>query len=224
MSGVLLDPTARIYGPVTLGAGSIVEAGVVIGHPSAEHLRAVRNQLGSFRSVDELYGRTSVTPTIIGPGSTIRSGTVIYEGVTTGTGFDCGHHVVIREHVQVGDEVYVKNHSEIMRNVRIGARCRVAGVLADHTVIGSAVSTFGVLTHRYGRYISPVDRDANLREPSLLAAPSIADGAIIGRGAVVIGPCHIGEGAVVGANAVVNFDVAARSRVTGTVARTTPRT
>jgi serine acetyltransferase len=41
----------------------------------------------------------------------------------------------------------------------------------------------------------------------------VRDGAIVGRGAVILGPRTIGAGAVVGANSVVYFDVPANGRV-----------
>lgn len=47
----------------------------------------------------------------------------------------------------------------------------------------------------------------------------ICRGAWIGIGAVIVGNVRIGEGAVVGANAVVTEDVPARTLVTGNPAR-----
>ncbi len=48
---------------------------------------------------------------------------------------------------------------------------------------------------------------------------TIGRGVHVGTGAKVIGPVHIGEGAQIGANAVVNSDVAAGSVVVGAPAR-----
>ncbi|MBN67101.1 MAG: serine O-acetyltransferase [Rickettsiales bacterium] len=50
--------------------------------------------------------------------------------------------------------------------------------------------------------------------------PQVANDVIIGAGAQVLGPVHIGEGARVGSNAVVVKDVAAHASVVGVPART----
>jgi serine O-acetyltransferase len=51
--------------------------------------------------------------------------------------------------------------------------------------------------------------------------PTIADGAIIGSGAQVLGPILVGEGARIGANAVVTRDVTAGATMVGIPARPT---
>lgn len=58
-----------------------------------------------------------------------------------------------------------------------------------------------------------------LRAPSEEGCPTICDGATIYTGAVVIGDVRIGEGAVVGANAVVLDDVPDGATVAGLPAR-----
>jgi len=52
--------------------------------------------------------------------------------------------------------------------------------------------------------------------------PTLRDGVVIGSGAQVLGPIEVGEGAKVGANAVVTKDVVARSTVVGIPARPVP--
>lgn len=52
--------------------------------------------------------------------------------------------------------------------------------------------------------------------------PTVRSGAVIGSGAQVLGPIEIGEGARVGANAVVTRDVAARATVVGIPAKAVP--
>jgi serine O-acetyltransferase len=52
--------------------------------------------------------------------------------------------------------------------------------------------------------------------------PTVKSGAVIGSGAQVLGPIEVGEGARVGANAVVTRDVAASATVVGIPARPVP--
>src|SRR5215207_2876743 len=52
--------------------------------------------------------------------------------------------------------------------------------------------------------------------------PTIGNRVVIGSGAQVLGPIEVGEGAKIGANAVVTKDVAARSTVVGIPARPVP--
>ncbi|HZC37216.1 MAG TPA: serine O-acetyltransferase [Sphingomicrobium sp.] len=52
--------------------------------------------------------------------------------------------------------------------------------------------------------------------------PTLRDGVVIGSGAQVLGPIEVGEGARVGANAVVTRDVPAASTVVGIPAKAVP--
>ena len=120
-----------------------------------------------------LFERIVTETTQIGAGAVIRSGTVVYACVRIGAGFDCGHNVIVREGAEIADGVYLKNNAEIMKAARIGAGSRVSGVVADEVVVGDRVSSFGVLTHPYRRYLAPVRTTASARLPARdLESPS----------------------------------------------------
>lgn len=201
---ILQGKNTVIYGNVRFGSHVLIEDNVVIGHPSAAELHGCLLELHAYASLEQIYMNTSKAPVTIGDHAIIRSGTVIYSGVTIGAHFDCSHHVLIREGCTIGDHVYVKNQTEIMKHVQIGNHCRLAGLIADFSIIGHHVSSFGSLTHRYGHQYSHFDQ-----------GPILHDGCIVGREAVVIGPVHIYERAIVASNALVNFDVPAGSLVIG---------
>ncbi len=197
-----------IYGDVRFGSNVILEDNVVIGHPSAAELQECLSDLQDYASVEQLYASKSKGPVTIGDNAIIRSGTVIYSGVTIGSHFDCSHHVLIRENCTIGDFVYIKAGTVIMKQVRIGNHCRLAGVIGDNSSIADSVSSFGFLSHRYARHYIP--------EMSKDLGPTLHEGCIVGRGAVLIGDVHVYEQAVVGANTLVNFDIPAGSLVVGT--------
>lgn len=196
-----------IYGNVHFGTNVILEENIVIGHPSAAELLGCLNELQDYESLEQLYQSKSKNPTIIGDNSIIRAGTIIYSGVTIGSHFDCGHKVVIRENCTIGDFVYIKTDTHVMKGVRIGSHCRLAGLIGDNSTIADNVSSFGSLVHRHATQYTP--------EMSLALGPTLHEGCIVGRGAVVIDEVHIYEHAIVGANTVVNFDVPAGSLVVG---------
>ncbi len=193
-----------LYGDVRCGANVLIEDNVVIGHPSAAELEGCLDKVQEYTSVEQLYMSKSNAPVTIGDNTIIRSGTVIYSGVTIGSNFDCSHNVLIREDCTIGDHVYIKSNTVMMKHVQVGSYCRLAGMIADFSVIGNHVSSFGSLTHRYGHHYSHFEQ-----------GPILHDGCIVGRGAIVVGRVHIYAHAIVAANALVNFDVPAGSLVTG---------
>lgn len=205
---ILKGKTARLYGNVQLGKNVILEDDVVIGHPSAAELQGCLSELEDYESLEALYQSKSINPTVIGDNVIIRSGTIIYSGVTIGNHFDCGHKVLIRENCHIGDFVYIKSDTHVMKGVHIGSSCRIAGLIGDFSTIQDGVNSLGSLVHVHaGIYTS---------EMSQALGPTLHEGVLVGRGAVVIGDVHIHEGAWIAANATVNFDVLAGSLVVGT--------
>src|SRR5665811_2388770 len=76
--GVVLGQCVRVWGPTRIGAGSIIDDCVAIGHPDPVEAARARSRLGaSLRSLAQMDDDVTAE-TVIGPGSTIRSGTVIY--------------------------------------------------------------------------------------------------------------------------------------------------
>jgi serine acetyltransferase len=211
----LVDPSVRRYGKVEIGRGVIIDANVTLGQPAATDLLARAPSAGHYTTVQEFFDSFRPRTTVIGDEAIIRSGTVIYAGTVIESGFDCGHNVIVREDVRIGAGVYLKNNTELMRGVHIGAGCRVSGVVADRAVLGERVSSFGVLTHSYRTYLEPVRTAGTEALDRELGAPTVEDDAIIARGAMVIGAVTIGAGAMVGPNAVVTFDVLPGERVVG---------
>lgn len=145
----------------------------------------------------------------IGAGSLIRSGTILYRGVTIGERFECGHNVLIRDNSRLGSDVCLYTGSQVQKGVRIGSRCIVGGWIGNGSIIGNDVKMFGELIHKYKSSARGVS------EP----APEILDGAFVGWNAIVVGGVKIGRNSVVGAGSVVASDVPDGCLVVGNPAK-----
>jgi len=149
--------------------------------------------------------RGIVAPLILGPGATLRSGTVLYDGSTIGSGLQTGHGVVIREGCQVGDDVSVWTNSVIDYGCRIGNRVKIHCncYVAQYSELEDDVFLAPGVTIANDLY--PGDR----RSAELMAGPRIGAGAQIGVNVTILPFVRIGAGALIGAGSVVTRDIPA---------------
>ena len=148
----------------------------------------------------------------IGPHAVVRAFSVIYAGSRIGSHLETGHGVVIREENQIGDHLSIWNNSTIDYGSRIGDNVRIHSnvYVAQFTVIEDEV------------FLAPGVMIANDRHPickACMKGPTIKRGARIGINATLLPEIVIGEGALVGAGAVVTKDVPAGAVVVGNPAR-----
>jgi acetyltransferase-like isoleucine patch superfamily enzyme len=123
----------------------------------------------------------------------------------------------------IGDGTRVGTFVEIQRGATIGARCKIQShtFICDGVELGDEVFVgHGVVFINDKRPRATTDEGALQTDDDWELLPTVVERrASIGSGAVVLGGLRIGEGAIIGAGAVVTRDVAAGATVAGTPAR-----
>ena len=124
---------------------------------------------------------------------------------------------------RIGDDTKVGSFVEIQKNARIGARCKISShtfvcegvVIDDEVFIGHGVMFIN------DRYPQAANVDGSMQtEADWVVEPTrIKKRASIGSNATVLCGVSIGEGALVGAGAVVTRDVPDFAIVAGVPAR-----
>ena len=148
----------------------------------------------------------------IGPHANVRAFTVIYAGSRIGSHLETGHGAVIREENKIGDHLSIWNQSTIDYGCVIGNNVRI------HT--GVYVAQFTTIEDDV--FLAPGVMIANDRHPicrECMVGPTIKRGARIGINSTLLPGVVIGEGALVGAAAVVTKDVPPGMVVAGNPAR-----
>ena len=198
-----VHPTAIVYPGTKLGEGvKVLEHAVVGKQPSL-----------SPRSTSK---RDPLEPTVIGDGTIVSTGAVVFAGTTIGARVILGDQSCVRERVVVGDDVVIGRGSLVENDTTIGAMTKIQAeayitaysTLEEHVFIAPCVVTTN--DNFMGR---------TERRHELVAGPTIRRGARIGGGAVLLPGVEIGEEAFVGAGAVVTKNVPARMLVVGNPAR-----
>jgi acetyltransferase-like isoleucine patch superfamily enzyme len=171
------------------------------------------NEIDRQAIVGALPGRAIEDTSLeIGPHANVRAFTVIYAGSRIGSHLETGHGVVIREENRIGDHLSIWNQSTIDYGCVIGSNVRI------HT--GVYVAQFTTIEDDV--FLAPGVMIANDRHPicrECMVGPTIKRGARIGINSTLLPGVVIGEGALVGAAAVVTKDVPPGVVVAGNPAR-----
>src|SRR6186997_1561615 len=160
--------------------------------------------------------REPLPPTVVGEGSVISTGAIVFAGATVGARVILGDQSCVRERVTIGDDVVVGRGSLIENDTTVGALTKIQ---ADAYI--TAYSTLEDNVFIAPRVVTTNDNFMGRTEKrhELVKGPTIRRGARIGGGCVLLPGIEIGEEAFVGAGAVVIRDVPARALVVGNPAR-----
>jgi UDP-3-O-[3-hydroxymyristoyl] glucosamine N-acyltransferase len=154
---------------------------VVIGAPNVWRKRLTAAQ----RRVDLGDGVTIYPHSVVFEGATLKRAVVMEERTSVGSGTTIGERSCIIYQSQVNDRV------------SIGADCKIGGFIGDNTRIGDKCSIFGDLVHLYSNH--DTRRWGNNEEEG----PTLESKVVVGWGAVILGPVHIGSGALIGVNSTL---------------------
>jgi UDP-2-acetamido-3-amino-2,3-dideoxy-glucuronate N-acetyltransferase len=196
-----------LYPGVHVGEQCVVLDGASIGRVPISNGTTTRPIQDGFRDVT------------IGAGSIVGANAVIYTGTSFGERVLIGDLASFREGCRMGDRAIVGRGSMALYNCSIGPFARIQDqvhlvgdmIVEEHVFLGMGVVTTNdndVYLTRFGLAV---------REQR--GAPALRRFAAVGAGVTILPGVEIGEGALVGAGAVVTKDVAPWTIVMGVPAR-----
>ena len=201
--GVVIDSNAIVIGPVTISRRTYIGPNCVVGFPALQELNETRTAGHA----------TKKKPTSIGTDCIVRSGSTIYSNVDVGSEVQFGHNVMIREEVSIGSGSKLGTNVVVDGKSKIGARVSVqTGVyICTFSTVEDSVFLGPCCVFTNDRYVA--------QKPFKLIGPTVKKGASIGANALLFPGVTVGEGAVVGSQAMVNSDVPPRTIFVGIPAK-----
>ena len=178
---VRIGDNTAIYDNVTIGDDTVICNDCIVGEPLAAY-----------------YGDPGYQnpPTLVGPGSVVRSHSIIYAACTIGPRFGSGHRVTIREHSSIGEGCSIGTLSDIQGYVKIGNRCRLHSNV--HIAQGCSIGDFVFL------YPFSVMTNDPCPPSTDINGGQIGNYSVVGVHAVILPNVRVGENCLIGANSVVN--------------------
>jgi acetyltransferase-like isoleucine patch superfamily enzyme len=198
-----VHPSAIVYPGTMLGEGVRVLENAVVGKQPTLSPRSTAK-------------REDLAPSVLGAGTIVSTGAVVFAGSTIGARVIIGDQSCVRERVAIGDDVVVGRGALIENDTTVGALTKIQAnayitaysTLEDNVFIAPCVVTTN--DNFMGR---------TERRHELVKGPTIRRGARVGGGAILCPGIDVGEEAFVGAGAVVTKDVPPRVIVVGNPAR-----
>ena len=203
LRGAEIHPSAIVYPGTVLGEGVKVLENAVVGKQPTLSPRSTAK-------------REPLPPTVIGDGTIVSTGAIVFAGTSVGARVILGDQSCVRERVTIGDDVVLGRGALVENDTTIGALTKIQAeayitaysTLEDNVFIAPCVVTTN--DNFMGR---------TERRHELIKGPTIRRGARVGGGAILCPGVEIGEEAFVGAGAVVTKDVPPRVVVVGSPAR-----
>lgn len=205
-TGNYVHGSCKIYGASSIGKNCMIMENVIIGYPS-------NRVLDDLRSHNMMIERYMFPGTKIGNNAVIRSNSTIYCDVNIGDNLRTGHNAMIREMTGIGNNVLVGTNTIIDGYTIIGNNVSIQGnvYIPTNTIIEDNV------------FLGPCCVLANDKYPVRvkyeLQGPIIRKGVSVGANSTILPGVELGEGAMVGAGALVTRDVPPWTLAIGSPAR-----
>ena len=198
-----MHATAVVYPGTVLGDGVKVLEYAVVGKQPA-------------LSPHSTASREPLPPTVVGDGSIVSTGAVVFAGTRIGARAIVGDQSCVRERVTLGDDVVIGRGSLVENDTTIGSLTKIQAdaYITAHSTLEDNVFVAPCVVTTNDNYMGRTERRHALRK-----GPTIRRGARIGGGAILLPGVEIGEEAFVGAGAVVTKDVPPKTLVVGSPAR-----
>jgi acetyltransferase-like isoleucine patch superfamily enzyme len=199
----LIDTNAVIWGPVKLGKQTYVGPNCIVGFPNS-------SEIGELLRSDKITEKQS---TIIGDNCIIRPGSSVYANVRIASDVSFGHNVLVREGVTIGEHTKIGTNVVVDGKSSIGSRVSIqTGVyICTYSTVEDAVFLGPCCVFTNDKYV--------VQKQFKLIGPTVKKGASIGANALLFPGITVGEGAVIGSQAMVNSDVPPRTIFAGIPAK-----
>jgi UDP-2-acetamido-3-amino-2,3-dideoxy-glucuronate N-acetyltransferase len=160
--------------------------------------------------------REELPPLVLGPGTIISTGAIVFAGTTLGERVIVGDQACIRERCSIGDDAVVGRGSLVENDTSVGARTKIQAdaYVTAYSSLEEDVFIAPCVVTTNDNFMGRTERRHELRR-----GPTIRRGARVGGAAVLLPGIEVGEEAFVGAGAVVLNDVPPRALVVGNPAR-----
>jgi acetyltransferase-like isoleucine patch superfamily enzyme len=198
-----IHPSAIVYEGTALGEGVRILENAVVGKQPSLGVRSTAK-------------RDPLPPAVIGDGTVVSTGAIVFAGTQIGANCIVGDQSCIRERVTLADDCVLGRGSLIENDTTVGAGTRIqaeAYITAYSTLEEDVFVAPCVVTTNDNFMGRTEERRA------LMKGPTIRRGARIGGGAILCPGIEVGEEAFVGAGAVVTKDVPPGVVVVGSPAR-----
>ncbi len=160
--------------------------------------------------------REPLPPAVVGDGTVISTGAIVFAGSTLGNRVIVGDQACVRERVTVADDVVIGRGALVENDTTIGARTRIQAdaYVTAYSTLEEDVFVAPCVVTTNDNFMGRTERRLEL-----MKGPTIRRGARVGGGAILCPGIEVGEESFVGAGAVVTKDVPAGKVVVGSPAR-----
>ncbi len=198
-----IHPTATVHPGTILGDGVKVLENAVVGKQPSLSPRSTAS-------------REPLEATVIGEGTIVSTGAIVFAGSTIGVRVILGDQSCVRERVTIGDDVVLGRGALVENDTTIGPMTKIQAeaYITAYSKLEAEVFIAPCVVTTNDNFMGRTER-----RHELVKGPTIRRGARIGGGAILCPGVEIGEEAFVGAGAVVTKDVEARMLVVGSPAR-----